>query len=53
VGLSADGTLLVAGCNERLLAVIDAARPQIGPLAQVRDYGQLLLVTNPTLCNAN
>ncbi len=36
VAVSCDGTLVAGGCTERLLAVCDASRPDLGPLAQVR-----------------
>jgi hypothetical protein len=36
VGMSCDGTLVAGGCTERLLAVCDSSRPDMGPLAQAR-----------------
>ena len=36
LAVSPDGTLAVAGCTDRVLSVIDAARPGNTPLAQVR-----------------
>jgi len=44
VALSCDGTLLVAGCTERLLSVVDAARPSAGPLAQFLALGEVTAV---------
>ena len=44
LAFSCDGSLLVAGCTEKMMAVLDPARPDLGPLAQFIAYGDVTAV---------
>jgi hypothetical protein len=44
VAFACDGTLIATGCSERLMTVTDAARPQLGPLAQFLAYGDVTAI---------
>jgi WD40 repeat protein len=44
ISLSHDGSLMAAGCCERLLTVVDASRPNRGPLAQFLTLGEVTAV---------